>query len=341
MASLTFFQQNKGETMPVSRKHVTAKTSRPQGAASASLGLEQEDFRQHLRLPAVSAVQVLIEQVMCEELEQCIGASWGECTPTRRGYRNGFYRRDLVTPSGRIEDLKVPRDRAGRFHSQVFERYQRYEPAVAEAVTQMFVSGVSTHKVGEVLQTLTGVAPSASSVSRLNQTPTDQCEAWRVRPLLAHYRVLYLDAVHFTVRHGKETDATMILTALGVDLEGSREVLAFRASAEESQMGGVGGSQDLRTRGVSQIDLIVTDGHDGLLRAVADLFPTTLRQRCLVHKQRNVMSAIPKRERAASDHRTQGDLAAGEKGRCVLESGGLQSQVSEVLPRSGAQLDGG
>lgn len=92
--------------MPVSRKkHFTGKTSRPQGAASASLGLEQEDFRQHLRRLAVSAVQVLIEQVMCEELEQCIGAAWGECTPTRRGYRNGFYRRDLVTPSGHVEDL--------------------------------------------------------------------------------------------------------------------------------------------------------------------------------------------------------------------------------------------
>ncbi len=70
-------------------------------------------------------------------------------------------------PTGHIEDLKVPRDREGAFHSQVFERYKRYEPEVAEALTQMFVSGVSTHKVGEVTQTLLGVAPSASVVSRL------------------------------------------------------------------------------------------------------------------------------------------------------------------------------
>jgi putative transposase len=74
---------------------------------------EQEEFRQHVRRLAVSAVQVLIEQVMCEELEQCIGASWGECTPNRRGYRNGAYTRDLITPTGRIEDLKVRR-RSGR-----------------------------------------------------------------------------------------------------------------------------------------------------------------------------------------------------------------------------------
>ena len=88
----------------------------------------------------------------------------------------------------------------------------------------------------------------------------------------------------------------MILTALGVDLEGSREVLAFCASAEESKDGWCALLQELRTRGVSQVDLLVTDGHEGLLAAVADLFPSTLRQRCLVHKQQNVLSAIPKRE---------------------------------------------
>lgn len=264
--------------------------------SSSNVLFDQEEFRKHLRRLAVSAVRVLIEQVMREELEQCIGAAWGECTPTRRGYRNGHYTRDLVTPTGRIEDLKVPRDREGAFHSQVFERYTRYEPEVAEALTQMFVSGVSTHKVGEVAQTLMGVAPSASTVSRLNQTLTEQYEAWRERPLLTHYRLLYLDGIHFTVRHGAKTDATMILTALGVDMEGSREVLAFRACAEEDKDGWSCLLQDLRTRGVSQIDLIVTDGHDGLLAAVGSLFPATPRQHCLVHKQRNVMNAIPKRE---------------------------------------------
>src|SRR5258706_16039456 len=139
--------------MPVSQKKPTTSTSSVSTLESSSpVAPDQEEFRQHLRRLAVSAVQVLIEHVMREELEQCIGASWGECTPTRRGYRNGSYTRDLVTPTGRIEDLNVPRDREGEFHSQVFERYKRYEPEVAEALTQMFVSGTSTHKVGEVAQ---------------------------------------------------------------------------------------------------------------------------------------------------------------------------------------------
>ncbi len=100
--------------MPVSKKKPTTPVSEVSTQESSSPALpEPEEFREHLRRLAVSAVQVLIEQVMREELEQCIGASWGEITPNRRGYRNGSYTRDLVTSTGRIEDLNVPK-RSGR-----------------------------------------------------------------------------------------------------------------------------------------------------------------------------------------------------------------------------------
>jgi len=321
--------------MPVPKNKPTTVT--PEGSTpdpSSSVLPAPGEFRQHLRRLAVSAVQVLIEQVMREELEQCIGASWGECTPTRRGYRNGCYTRDLVTPTGQIENLKVPRDREGQFHSQVFERYSRYEPEVAEALTQMFVSGVSTHKVGEVAQTLTGAAPSASAVSRLNRTLTEQYEAWRERRLLPHYRIVYLDGIHFTVRHGTQTDATMILTALGVDLEGSREVLALRACAEEDKDGWSCLLQDLRTRGMTEIDLIVTDGHDGLLAAVSALFPATLRQRCLVHKQRNIMNAIPKREHQEVTTELTGIWKQEKKEDALLNLAAFKAKYRQRYPEA-------
>src|SRR5437660_7237795 len=234
---------------------------------------------------------------MREELDAIIGAAWEESNPKRKCYRNGSYTRDLVTSTGRLEELKVPRDREGQFHTQAFERYSRYEPHIAEGLTQMFVAGTSTHKVGEVAQTLMGVAPSASTISRLNQTLTHQFEAWRERSLSEHWRLLYLDGVHFSIRHGDKADATIILTALGVDLEGHKEVLALRVCAEEDKDGWACLLQDLRRRGATHVDLIVTDGHDGLLAAVSQLFSATPRQRCLVHKQRNVLNAIPRRER--------------------------------------------
>jgi putative transposase len=143
----------------------------------------------------------------------------------------------------------------------------------------MFVTGTSTHKVGEVAQTLLGVAPSASTISRLNHTLTQQFETWRTRPLQDHWRILFLDGVHFSIRHGKKADSTIILTALGVDLAGNKEVLALRACAEEDKDGWGCLLQDLRSRGAAHIDLIVTDGHEGLLAAVSELFAATPRQR--------------------------------------------------------------
>ena len=154
---------------------------------------------------------------MREELTQFLGAEWGECSVERTGYRNGSYTRDWATTSGKIEDLEVPRDRAGEFHTQIFDRYTRYEQRVADGLTEMFVSGTSTQKVGEVAQTLMGVAPSASTVSRLNRSLTEQFEERRERTLQAHWRVLYLDGIHFEVRHGDQVDSTIILVALGVD----------------------------------------------------------------------------------------------------------------------------
>ena len=88
----------------------------------------------------------------------------------------------LFTTNGRIEDLQVPRDREGQFHTQVFERYRSSEPHVAQGLTEMFVAGTSTHKVGEVAKTLLGVAPSASAISRLNRDLEQQFALWRQRP---------------------------------------------------------------------------------------------------------------------------------------------------------------
>lgn len=281
--------------MPVHKKQDTTLTNPPTESTS-SQALIQQSFHQYLREQIRDATQVVMEEIMREELTQFLGVQWGECRPERKGYRNGMYTRDLATSSGQIEDLSVPRDRAGQFHTQIFDRYNRYEQQVADGLTQMFVSGTSTQKGGEVAQTLMGVAPSASAVSRLNRTLTEQFEDWRERRLQDHWRVLYLDGIHFEVRHGNKVDSTVILVALGVDLQGSKDILALRACAEESKDGWMCLVQDLHTRGITQVDLIVTDGHDGLLAAVSALFTATPRQRCLVHKQRNVMNAIPRRE---------------------------------------------
>jgi putative transposase len=158
--------------MPVHKKHTTTAPS--SGATPNIVSSEQpkpENFHQYLRAEIRHATRVVMEEVMREELSHFLGAAWGESTPARKGYRNGFYLRDLMTTSGVIEDLNVPRDREGQFHTQTFEQYNRFEPQVAEGLTQMFVAGTSTHKVGEVAQTLMGVARSRQYHQSLESQP--------------------------------------------------------------------------------------------------------------------------------------------------------------------------
>jgi len=181
---LRFSITNKEKTLSVSKKRLTSTNDAAKAEESSQKLPDEQEFRHYLRNLAISAMRVLIEDVMREELERCLGAGWGECTPDRKGDRNGSYTRDLVTKAGRMEDLSVPRDREGQFQTQVFERYGRSEPEGAEALTEMVVSGTSTHKGGKVAEKLLGTAPSASAVSRLNHTLTEQYEAWRERPLL-------------------------------------------------------------------------------------------------------------------------------------------------------------
>lgn len=320
--------------MPVHRqkKRTTANATDSSGEQPAPGLPEQQEFRQHLRELARSGIRIVLEGVMREELDALIGVRWGESGPKRKGYRNGFYQRDLVTGTGRIEDLRVPRDRDGQFRTQVFERYRRYEPQVAEGLTEMFVAGVSTHKVGKVTHTLMDVAPSASAISRLNQDLEQQFTAWRERPLQSHWRILYLDGIHFEVRHGEQVDATVILTALGVDLTGIKEVLALRACAEESKEGWLSVLQDLR--GATQIDLIVTDGHDGLLAAVRELFPATPRQRCLLHKQRNVMNAVPRRVRREVETELLGIWAQPDKQGALTQLAAFKAKYGQLYPEA-------
>jgi putative transposase len=146
--------------------------------------------------------------------------------------------------------------------------------------------------------------------------------------------------VHLSIRHGEKAASTLIVTALGVDLEGNKELLALRACAEESKEGWLSLLQDLRARGATQIDLIVTDGHDGVLAAVSDLFAATPRQRCLVHKQRNVLNAIPRRERAEVQADLVGIWQQPSKQEAVVQLEAFKAKYGKRYPEAVRSLAG-
>jgi putative transposase len=132
------------------------------------------------------AVRVALISVLEEEVTAFIGAKPYERSEERRDQRNGHYRRDLETTVGHIADLPVPRTRGGH-QTQVFERYHRRQDELDCAIGEMFVKGVSTAKVGEVIETVTGSQPSASTVSRVFHTLETEYEQWKQRQLHEHY----------------------------------------------------------------------------------------------------------------------------------------------------------
>ncbi len=140
------------------------------------------------------------------------------------------------------------------------------------------------------------------------------------------------------MRHGDQVDSTMVLTALGVDLAGNKEVLALRACAEESKDGWLRLLEDLRARGATQMDLIVTDGHDGLVAAVRLLFAATPRQRCLLHKQRNVLNAVPRLMRHEIETELAGIWAQPTKEGALTQLAAFKAKDGRLYPEATRSL---
>ena len=249
-------------------------------------------LRERLR----EAVRITLATVLEEEVEAFIGAGRYERTPRRRDRRNGYYTRDLVTGLGRIEDLAVPRTRQG-FQTQVFARYARRQTEVDQGISEMFIRGVSTRGVGEVLEQLTGAKPSPSTVSRVFHTLEEEYTAWKERPLAPRYLYAFADGTYFSVIYEGEGCKMPILAVIGISEAGEREVLAFSVGERENQQAWEELFEDLKRRGLSEVGLWITDGNQALLNALAAKFPDTPRQRCIKHKLENVLSYVPEKQR--------------------------------------------
>jgi len=233
--------------------------------------------------------------ILEEEVEAFIGALPYERTPQRQDQRNGYYTRDLETSLNRIEALPVPRTRKG-YHTQLFKKYQRRRAELDAAIGEMFVKGVSTRGVGQVLEALSGSKPSPSTVSRVFHTLEGEYQTWKTRPLAKRYEYAFADGTYFTVIYRDEGCKMPILAVVGINAAGEREVLAFTVGDRENQTAWEDLFDDLKARGVKEIGLWVTDGHQALLNALGTRFANSARQRCVQHKIENVLSYVPKQQ---------------------------------------------
>jgi putative transposase len=237
-------------------------------------------------------VRYTLITVLEEEVEAFIGAGRYERSDQRRDQRNGTYPRSLGTSVGQLQDLPVPRTRKG-FRTQVFDRYQRRRAELDQGIGEMFVKGVSTIQVGQVMEALTDIKPSPSTVSRVFHTLDGEFIIWKQRPLEAHYVYAFADGTYFTVIYQNEGHKMPILAIVGINTRGEREVLGFTVGERENQGAWEDLLDDLKRRGVQTVGLWVTDGNQAMLNALQLKFPASQRQRCIKHKMDNVLGYVP------------------------------------------------
>ena len=243
-------------------------------------------------------VQAVLNRVLEAEMTAPLGAAPHERSGSRRGHRNGYYERDLTLRVGRIE-LRVPRDREGTFRTELFERYQRSEKALVLALMEMVVNGVSSRKVKRITEELCGRAFSKSTVSELAKGLDAQVEQWNERPLAGtKYPFVWVDAMGIKVRRDGAVRPTSVLIATAVNASGHREILGVRVADSESEASWLETFRGLKERGLSGVDVVVSDDHRGLVSALRRAFQGATWQRCQVHFMKNVLDVAPKREHA-------------------------------------------
>jgi len=237
-----------------------------------------------------------IQQVLEEELTAFLNAEPYTRTEERRGYRNGYKPRTLKTRVGRLE-LMVPKDREGRFQTELFEKYQRNEKALMLAVAEMYVQGVSTRKVKKITEELCGLEISKSQVSALAKGLDTEVHTWRMRRLTKQYPYLVVDARYERIRRDGSIIPQGVLVVVGIDADGYREVLGVWCADSESESSWTAVFRELKARGLHGVSYVVSDDHTGLTNAIAREFQGTIWQRCQVHFIRNVLNTIPKKDR--------------------------------------------
>lgn len=236
----------------------------------------------------------VLQEVLEAEMTETLQARPGERTTERLGLRSGYYCRTLITRVGKLE-LRVPQDRKGRFSTQLFERYQRSEKALVSALAEMYVQGVSTRKVKAITEELCGHAFSASSISDINKTLDEQLAQFASRRLDEEYPYLILDARYERVRENGTIHKRAVLVAIGINWDGRRCVLGVDLANRESISSWKEFLLGLRRRGLTGVELVVTDDHAGLRAAIAEVLPEAAWQRCYVHFLRNCLDHLPRK----------------------------------------------
>jgi len=316
-----------GQSQRPDRSYSNGFMARNQGAILG--GCEYGD-------PTADKAPRLCRGAMEEELVAHLQASWYQRHPDRQGYRNGYRKRNLFTRWGLLEELRVPRDRDGRFTPPVLEGYQRRQEEVNVAIQELFLRGISTRQVQAVVQPLMGEGVSAQTVSRICRSLDREVARYHRRTLVDGYVYLLLDGVVLKVKSPTGVKKRLLLCAYGVTASGTRELLSFRQATAESEAQWEAFLQDLYERGLvgNSLRLITIDGCPGLRRALELVYPYVPVQRCWAHKLRNVAAKLPRRYQKACLAEAKEIYQASSQRQAVARFRDWASRWQHVAPKA-------
>jgi putative transposase len=242
-------------------------------------------------------ITLLLQLLMEAQVSTQVGADRYERTESRQGYRNGYRNRSLETRVGEIP-LQIPKLRSGSYFPNFLEPRRRAERALVAVVQSAYVAGVSTRKVDELVQSLGLSGIDKSRVSRMCKELDEGVTAFRNRPLEVAYPYLWLDALYLKVHQNHRVVNMAVVLAIGVRETGEREILAIDVGASEEEAFWTSFLRGLVGRGLEGVQLVVSDSHEGLKRALEKVFTGTAWQRCRVHFMRNVLAHVPKGDKS-------------------------------------------
>jgi len=243
-------------------------------------------------------VELLSQLLMEVEVEHQVGAKKHERTPKRSNYRNGYRERTWETRVGEIE-LAIPKMRKGSYFPSLLEPRRPAEKALLAVVQEAYLKGVSTRKVDDLLKAMGLTGIDKSKVSRICKELDQAVAQFRQRQLQESYPYVWLDALYLKVRQNHRVVNLAMVIAVGVDEGGERHLLGFDLGGSENEAFWLAFLRSLVKRGLKRVQLVISDAHEGLKKALSQVFAGASWQRCRVHFMRNLLARIPHRDKTA------------------------------------------
>ena len=257
-------------------------------AREAAKGIKTEKDLTDMR---AMLTKVMVEAALSAELDDHLGYRKHEQSSSDNS-RNGVTRKTVRTEDGQFE-LDTPRDRHGDFEPQLVKKHQTRFTSMDDKILFLYAQGMTTREIVDAFKEMYGADVSASLISKVTDAVIDQVVEWQSRPLDAVYPIVYLDCIVVKIRQDKHVINKAVYLALGVNMEGHKELLGLWLSENEGAKFWLNVLTELQNRGVKDILIACVDGLKGFPDAINAVFPETQIQLCIVHMVRNSVKYVP------------------------------------------------